>query len=62
MYSVARARKTRNNNKNHENIFGGYPALYVFKKVIGGDYKRTFIPTPDKKKAYFDYEDISLRA
>jgi predicted phosphoadenosine phosphosulfate sulfurtransferase len=62
MYSVARARKTRNNNKDNENIFGGYPALYVFKKVIGGDYKRTFIPTPDKKQSYFDYEDISLRA
>ena len=62
MYAVSRSRKTRANNTDKNNIFGGYPALYVFKKVIGGDYKRSFIPTPDQKESYFEYEDISRRA
>ncbi len=63
MYAVARARRTRNNNKHGTNIFGGYPALYVFGQIIGGNYKRgSFLPTPNVKDSYYEFENISNRS
>ena len=62
MKKVARVRLTRKNNTRPDNIFGGYPALYVFSKVIGGAYKREIQPTGDKKDIYYEYENLSTRA
>ena len=62
MKKVARVRLTRKNNTRPDNIFGGYPALYVFAKVIGGAYKREIQPTGDKKDIYYEYENLSNRA
>lgn len=61
MGEVASVRRTRRNN-NDANGFGGYPALYIFGKIIGGDYKRRMMPTPNKKKSYYEFEGISQRA
>jgi predicted phosphoadenosine phosphosulfate sulfurtransferase len=62
MLRLTRARKTRNNNSRPENIFGGYPALYLFGKIIAGSYKREIQPTGDQKEIYFEYENMSRRA
>lgn len=62
MQKVSRVRMTRNNNTRPDNIFGGYPALYVFAKVIGGAYKREIQPTGEKKDIYYEYENLSNRA
>ncbi|QDP66236.1 MAG: putative uncharacterized nin region protein [Prokaryotic dsDNA virus sp.] len=57
---VARTQITRRNGK--RGAFGGFPALYVFKKIIGGGYKRNIIPTPDLNDEYFEFENRSNRA
>lgn len=44
---VCTAKRTRGNllQKGYsKNPFGGYPLLYVFKKIINGNYKRTIMP------------------
>ena len=62
MRMVAESRRARKKNVTPENPFGGYPALYIFGKVIGGGYKRNITPTPDRKQQDYDFEDISNRA
>ena len=59
---VARARLTRKNKQSLSRPFGGFPALFVFGKVIGGGYKRAITPTPLQNDSYFEYEDRSNRA
>lgn len=59
---VIQAQNTRRRNESIENEFGGYPAYYVFAKVIGGGYKRNIIPTPEKKEVFYEFEDKSRRA
>jgi len=54
-------RRARRNNVRNDNVFGGYPALYVFGKIIGGAYKREIQPTGEQKKLYFEFEDLSIR-
>lgn len=61
MKKVSRVRMTRKNNARDNNVFGGYPALYVFSKVIGGAYKREIQPTGEQKDIYFEYENMSTR-
>ena len=61
MKKVSRVRMTRKNNARENNVFGGYPALYVFGKVIGGAYKREIQPTGEQKDIYFEYENMSTR-
>jgi len=61
MKKVSRVRMTRKNNARDNNVFGGYPALYVFGKVIGGAYKREIQPTGEQKDIYFEYENMSTR-
>jgi len=64
MKGLMTVRQTRRNNiaKNSGSIFGGYPALYVFKQIIGGAYKRNIMPTSDKNEKYLEYENLSNRA
>ena len=61
MLRVSSARQTRNNNTKQGNIFGGYPAMYLFSKVIGGAYKREIMPTSSQKESYFEFENLSNR-
>jgi len=58
---VMTVRRARRNNVRNDNVFGGYPALYVFGKIIGGAYKREIQPTGEQKKLYFEFEDLSIR-
>ena len=62
MQKVMRVRQTRRNNVRPSNIFGGYPALYLFEKVIAGAYKREIQPTGNQKDIYFEFENLSSRA
>jgi hypothetical protein len=64
MQRLMTVRQTRRNNiaKNSGSIFGGYPALYVFKQIIGGAYKRNVMPTSDINDKYLEYENLSSRA
>jgi len=59
---LAQSQRARRKNQDKANPFGGYPALYIFDKIIGGGYKRPIIPTPDIKDSYFEYENRSNRA
>lgn len=61
MLQVSRVKITAEKNRRDDNPFGGYPALYVFGKVIAGTYKRPITPVPERLKSYFEYEDISNR-
>ena len=61
MKTVVRVKKTANKNRRLDNPFGGYPALYVFRKIISGSFKRPITPVPERLKSYFEYEDISNR-
>ncbi len=49
-------------NRSEDNPFGGYPALYVFKAILKGEFKRALAPTPVRQKGDFEYENISDRA
>jgi predicted phosphoadenosine phosphosulfate sulfurtransferase len=57
---VAKAEKSRNNaikEGKHDNPYGGYPILYVFRSVLNGAYKRVLMPkglnnTTQKEKDY----------
>jgi len=62
MEKVSRAIKTRKNNESLEDPLGGYPAMYIFGKVLGGGYKRNITPTSNRKDEYWEYEDLSNRA
>jgi len=63
LHRVYSAKKTRDRKKlTPENPFGGYPAHYIFNKIIGGGYKRPIQPISDAKDIYFEYENRSLRA
>ena len=59
---VSQSQRARRKLETLEKPFGGYPAYYIFGKIIGGGYKRSMIPTPDLKEIYFDYENKSSRA
>lgn len=59
---VSQTQMARRKKESLEKPFGGYPALYIFGKVIGGGYKRSMIPTPEIKEIYFEYENRSSRA
>ena len=61
MQRVMTVRRARRNSVGGNNIFGGYPALYVFQKIIGGAYKRNLQPTGEQKQIYFEYENLSNR-
>jgi predicted phosphoadenosine phosphosulfate sulfurtransferase len=56
---VSMCRTIRENNlaagKGLKN-FGGYPLLWVFKAIVGGQYKRVIQPNPNPNKAEIDYE------
>jgi len=62
MEKVSRAIKTRKNNESLEDPLGGYPAMYIFGKVLGGGYKRNITPTSLRKDEFYDYEDLSNRS
>ena len=62
MEKVSRAIKTRKNNEKPSDILGGYPAMYIFGKVLGGGYKRNITPTSLRKNEFYEYEDLSNRA
>ncbi len=59
---VTSVRKTRGNKSDPADPLGGYPALYVFHKIIGGGYKRPINPTGNRTDAYLEFEGISNRA
>ncbi len=47
----------------HNNPYGGYPILYVFKSIVNGAYKRTIMPkglnnTTQKEKNYEQDQEI----
>jgi predicted phosphoadenosine phosphosulfate sulfurtransferase len=62
MQKVAQVRKSRAKNAKPDDPLAGFPALYVFGKIIGGGYKRSIVPTPDRHEKYYEYEDISNRS
>lgn len=61
MQRVTSVRKTREKNSKPSDPLGGYPALYVFNKVINGGYKRAINPTGNRTPAYLEFEGISNR-
>lgn len=62
MQKVAQVRKSRAKNQKPDDPLAGFPALYVFGKILGGGYKRSIVPTPDRHEKYYEYEDLSNRA
>jgi predicted phosphoadenosine phosphosulfate sulfurtransferase len=61
MEQITRAMRTRNNNITLEDPMGGYPLMYIFKKVIGGGYKRPISATGERHDDYYEYENLSNR-
>jgi predicted phosphoadenosine phosphosulfate sulfurtransferase len=61
MRKVVNVKIRAGKNRSGDNPFGGYPALYVFKAILKGEYKRALAPTPVRQKGDFEYENISDR-
>jgi predicted phosphoadenosine phosphosulfate sulfurtransferase len=58
---VINAKNTRENllRKGYSrNPFGGYPILYVFNKVIAGNFKRSIMPHKDPSYEMYMFEDL----
>ncbi|MCP4749090.1 MAG: phosphoadenosine phosphosulfate reductase family protein [Desulfobacteraceae bacterium] len=58
---VLEAWKIRKNNiakGRGDHNFGGYPALHVFKSILGGNYKRVIQPIKKPSKADKEYEEL----
>lgn len=62
MEKVVRCKRYRQKHSNPADPLAGFPALYVFGKILGGGYKRSIVPTPDRKQSYYEFEDLSNRA
>jgi 3'-phosphoadenosine 5'-phosphosulfate sulfotransferase (PAPS reductase)/FAD synthetase len=63
VYNAELARNKALKEARHNNPFGGYPILYVFRCVVNGAYKRTIMPkafanTSNIEKAYEDLETV----
>lgn len=62
MQKVAQVRRSRAKNQKPDDPLAGFPALYVFGKILGGGYKRSIVPTPDRHEKYYEFEDLSNRS
>lgn len=62
MQKVAQVRRSRAKNQKPDDPLAGFPALYVFGKILGGGYKRSIVPTPDRHAKYYEFEDLSNRS
>lgn len=59
VHNCMKARYRNEQTGKRADVLFGFPILYVFEKIVKGDFKKPIVPLMECKQIYYDYEATS---